>query len=226
MLFEKLEWHSAHKFLHYFEIPIVAAGIILSSGHPSSLGAISLALPLKLHALWYSPMLPLIFFISAMTSGFAMAITVGLLGLRFFDDWHFKPGVFSGLGRLLLVFLSATLLLKIGDLAVAGELGLIFENSYQSKMFIIENLLGYVLPIIILLIPKYKNCRLWIFRAGILSVMGLVIHRINVSFVGLAGAEYYPTWQEVLSTAGLFSIGVILFWVVAKNIPLMEEEKE
>ncbi len=223
MLFDKLGWHKAHKFIHYFEIPIVAAGIILSSGHQSSLGAISLALPLKLHPLWYSPLLPLTFFISAITAGFAMAILVGLLGLRFFDDWHFKPGVFSGLGRYLLVFLSLTTLLKFGELIYAGELNLLLENSYQSKMFIIENVL-YILPIIILLIPKFRTCRTWIFRAGYLAVGGLVMHRFNVSFVGLAGAHYYPTWQELLSTAGLASIGIIIFWLIADNLPLMEEE--
>jgi Ni/Fe-hydrogenase subunit HybB-like protein len=224
MLFDKLGWHNAHKFLHYFEIPIVAAGIILSSGHQSSLGAISLALPLKLHPLWYSPLLPLIFFISAITSGFAMAILVGSLGLRFFDDWNFKEGVFTGLGKYLLIFLSFTFLLKLAELVYAGELNLIFENSYQSIMFIIENVL-YILPIIILLVPKFKRRRKWIFRAGYLAVGGLVMHRFNVSFVGLAGAKYYPTWQELLSTAGLTAIGIIIFWLIASNLPLMEEEK-
>ena len=225
MLLKKLEWHKMLRGIHFFEIPIVAAGIILSSGHQSSLGSISLALPLKLHPLWYSPMLPIVFFISALTSGFAMAILVGLLGMRFFKDWHFKKGVFSGLGRYLLVFLSITLLIKLGDLAYAGELGLIFENSYQGKMFLIENAM-YILPIIILLIPKINKRRPWIFRAAALSVGGLVMHRFNVSFVGLAGAQYYPTWQELLSTAGLAAIGIILFWLIASNLPLMEDDKE
>ncbi len=151
-----------------------------------------------------------------------MAIVVGLSGMRFFDDWHFKKGVFSGLGRYLLIFLSITLLIKLGDLAYAGELGLIFENSNQSKMFIIENAM-YISPIIILLIPKINKRRPWIFRAAILSVGGLIMHRFNVSFIGLAGAPYYPTWQELLSTAGLASIGIILFWLIASNFPLMEE---
>ena len=223
ILLKKLEWHAMMKGIHFFEIPIVAAGIILSSGHQSSLGSISLALPLKLHPLWYSPTLPIVFFISALTAGFAMAILVGLLGLRFFDDWNFKKGVFSGLGRYLLIALSITLVLKLGELVYAGEFNLIFENSYQSIMFIIENIL-YIAPIIILLIPKLNKSHPWIFRAGYLAVGGLVMHRFNVSFVGLAGAKYFPTWQELLSTAGLASIGIIIFWVIASNIPLMEEE--
>ena len=152
-----------------------------------------------------------------------MAILVGLLGRRFFDDWNFKKGVFSGLGRYLLIALSITLVLKLGELVYAGEFNLIFENSYQSIMFIIENIL-YIAPIIILLIPKLNKSHPWIFRAGYLAVGGLVMHRFNVSFVGLAGAKYFPTWQELLSTAGLASIGIIIFWVIASNIPLMEEE--
>jgi Ni/Fe-hydrogenase subunit HybB-like protein len=153
-----------------------------------------------------------------------MAILVGSLGLRFFDDWNFKEGVFTGLGKYLLIFLSFTFLLKLAELVYAGELNLIFENSYQSIMFIIENVL-YILPIIILLVPKFKRRRKWIFRAGYLAVGGLVMHRFNVSFVGLAGAKYYPTWQELLSTAGLTAIGIIIFWLIASNLPLMEEEK-
>jgi Ni/Fe-hydrogenase subunit HybB-like protein len=111
----------------------------------------------------------------------------------------------------------------LGELVYAGEFNLIFENSYQSIMFIIENIL-YIAPIIILLIPKLNKSHPWIFRAGYLAVGGLVMHRFNVSFVGLAGAKYFPTWQELLSTAGLASIGIIIFWVIASNIPLMEEE--
>jgi len=222
MLFEKLEWHGLVKAMRAIEIPVVVAGITLSSGHQSSLGSISLAFPYKLHPLWYSPILPIIFYISAITAGFGMAIVVGSIGTRTFG-WKFKKGVFSGLGKYLLIALIITFLTKLGDLAFSGELALIFENSNQSKMWIIENFFGYILPILILLIPSLNKKTPWVFRAGILSVAGLIIHRLNVSFIGLAGADYSPTWQELASTTGLTSIGIILFWLIADNIPLVEE---
>ena len=225
MLFEKLEWHGLVKAMRVIEIPVVVAGITLSSGHQSSLGSISLAFPYKLHPLWYSPIIPIIFFISAVTAGFGMAIVVGLIGTRAFN-WKFEKGVFAGLGKYLLIALLITFLTKLGDLAYSRELGLIFENSNQGKMWIIENFFGYVLPILILLIPSLNKKRSWIFRAGILSVAGLIIHRFNVSFIGLAGADYFPKWQEFASTAGLAAIGIILFWLIADNIDLVPEHAE
>ena len=222
MLFERLGWYKLLEFRRYIEIPIVVAGITLSSGHQSSLGSISLAFPYKLHPLWYSPMLPIIFFFSAITAGFGMAIIVGSIGTRAFG-WKFRKDVFTGLGKYLLVALIITFLTKLGDLAFSGELGLILENSNQGKMWIIENFFGYLLPILILLIPNLNKKNKWVFRAALLTVGGLILHRFNVSFIGLAGANYFPTWQEFASTAGLASIGIILFWLIADNINLVEE---
>jgi len=222
MLFDRLGWHGLVKFMHKIEIPVVVTGITLSSGHQSSLGSISLALPYKLHPLWYSPIIPLIFFISAVAAGIGMAIVVGLIGTRAFH-WKCKKGAMSGLGRYLLWALVITFLTKIADLAFAGELGLILENSNQAKMFLIENIFGYILPIVILLIPSLREKNSWIFRAALMAVAGLIINRFNVSFIALAGQEYFPTWQEFASTIGLGSIGVILFWLVADNIDLVLE---
>ena len=223
IIFEKMEWHVLLSLKKYIEVPIVIIGITLSTGHQSSLGAISLALPYKLHPLWFSTRLPLIFFVSAVTAGFGMAIVVGLIGSNAFK-WKFpKIGIFGGLGRYMLAGLIITLAIKLGDLASANKLGLILEGSNQSKMWIIENVFGYVLPIIILLIPTLRKKRCWVFRAGTLAVGGLILHRFNVSFVGLAGAEYFPAWQEFVSTIGLASIGILLFWLIADNFTLVEE---
>ena len=223
MLFKKLKWEKMIKVMRAIEVPVVVAGITLSTGHQSSLGSISLILIYKLHPLWYSPILPIIFLASAMTSGIAMTMLVGFIGTRVFN-WEFRKGVFSGLGRILLYASIFTLLLKLGDLAWSGELGLLFENSLQSKIYFIENVAGYVLPIIILLIPTLNKKWSWLFRASVLSIIGLVTHRMAVSFFGLAGADYFPTWQEFASTAGLFSVGIILLWIIADNIPLVVEE--
>ncbi len=221
LLFERLNWDGLVKLMGKIEVPLIVAGITLSSGHQSSLGSIFLASPLKLHPLWYSPAIPLIFFISAFTAGIGMTIVVGLIGVRAFN-WEFEEGVFPGLGKYLLISLIITFLSKMADLAFAGELGLIFEDSNQGKMYIIENLFGYIFPIIILLVPVLRNHSRWIFRAALMTIAGLIIHRFNVSFLAVAGADYFPTWQEFASTIGLAAIGTVLFWLIADNIPLVD----
>ena len=134
-----------------------------------------------------------------------------------------RKDLLQGLAKGMLVTLMLLLAIKLGDLIVAGELGLIFNGSFQGNMFILENLTGIILPIAILLVPKFRNNLDWIFRAGLLTLLGLIMYRLNIGLVSMAGAPYFPHLLELAVTVGLFSGGILAFGLAMKNLPLEAE---
>ena len=61
-------------------------GVILSTLHQSSLGALFLIAPSKLHPLWYSPYLTVFFFVSSIIAGLSMVIFESTLSHHYFAD--------------------------------------------------------------------------------------------------------------------------------------------
>lgn len=219
---EKLGWTGPLELVKKISAPVVVLGVTLSTMHQSSLGSLFLIVPYKMHPLWYTPMLPLIFLVSAIAVGFGMVIFECVVSHRVFGGLPLKA-VLQGLARGLLVAQLLVFAVKFLDLLIAGELGLIAEGSYQANMFILENVIGVLLPVGILLIPQWRKDLAWIFRAAALTVLGLILHRLNLSLVGMAGAEYQPHWMELAVTVALFSGGILVFGLAVKTLPLESE---
>lgn len=219
---EKLKWTGLLQFLKKISIPVVILGVVLSTMHQSSLGSLFLIVPYKMHPLWYTSLLPLIFLISAIAVGFAMVLFECSLSHRVFGG-EVRKDIFQGLAKGMLVSLVFLFLIKLGDLIFAGELGLLFDGSLQSNLFLLENLVGIILPVAILLVPKLRQSIGWIFRAGLLTLLGLVLYRLNVGLVSMAGVPYTPHWMELAVTIGLFSAGILAFGLAMKHLPLEEE---
>jgi Ni/Fe-hydrogenase subunit HybB-like protein len=132
--------------------------------------------------------------------------------------------IIRGLSKGLLITLIILFIIKILDLIIAREMGLIFEGSAQSSMFILENLVGILLPAGILLMRKYREDAVWIFRASLLAILGLILNRLDIGLVSMAGEPYLPHFLEVAVTVGLFSGGILVFGLAKKNLPLELEE--
>jgi Ni/Fe-hydrogenase subunit HybB-like protein len=216
---EKLKWHSLNKVVEKISIPTVVLGVAVSIVHQASLGSLFLIVPYKMHPLWYTALLPLIFLVSAIAVGFGMVIFESV-----FSSWVYgeEPhlDIVRGLSRGLLVSLIVLFTIKIFDLILAGEIGLIFEGSLQSAIFILETLVGILLPAGILLIRKTRDDLTWIFRASLLSVLGLILNRLNIGLVSMAGEPYVPHILEVAVTVGLFAGGILIFGLAKKYLPL------
>src|SRR5690242_8952077 len=130
-------------------IPLVICGVILSTLHQSSLGTLYLIMPGKLHALWYSPLLPAFFFLSAIAVGLAMTIFESSLSSKHFGLQLELP-VLQELGRVLLVVLGVYGILRFEDLANRGALKLAFHPGYEAYLFWLEIALAVILPLILL----------------------------------------------------------------------------
>ncbi len=231
VVFEKLGWKRAVKIQKAFSVPLVVVGVLLSTLHQSSLGALYLIVPGKLHALWYTPNLPLLFFGSAVSVGLAMVIIESRLSARAFGR-HLELPLLIELGRYLMAVLGIYGVIRICDLSAHNELGLIFNGSYESWMFQLEYVVGVGVPFAILVRRKWRRSARGLYVASLFAVLGFITNRLNVSITGLEGAQgghYVPAWSEVMITLMLIAVGFAGFSLAVRYLnvyPRVSEQPE
>jgi Ni/Fe-hydrogenase subunit HybB-like protein len=221
-IFERLGWRRAVAIQHGATPLLVIAGAILSTLHQSSLGAFYLIVPGKLHPLWYTPALPVIFFLSAVAVGPAMVIVESRLSSRAFGRGLEMPLLMS-VGRALAVALGLFGAFRLFDLARRGQLGAAFGPGREAAFFQLEFGLGVILPLALLLWPAVRRNSGRLYAAALMVVVGFVVGRLNVSITGLEGAlggHYVPAIPEVIVTLMLTSIGFAIFALAAKYLPI------
>src|SRR4029079_2891899 len=123
---------------------LVIVGVILSTLHQSSLGSLYLIMPNKLHPLWYSPLLPAFFFLSALAVGMAMTIVESSLSARHLGH-QLERGLIVDLGRMLGVFLAVYGVLRIQALYHRAAWRQAMNLGYEASLFWLEIVLGLVL---------------------------------------------------------------------------------
>lgn len=205
-------------------ILLIGAGVILSFLHQSSLGVLFLMASHKLSPLWHSPLLPILFLVSAICAGIGM-MTLEALGSEKFMGRRipFKPLVaFAG---QMPIILSFYLILKISDVLSRDALQLVCAGGTATFMWWIEIVCGVVLPLLLYLTPGFTEKRKGLFTASFLVVAGVVINRINVAMLGVAverWGPYHPSWTELLITFGIISMGLLAYDFLSDELPIHE----
>jgi c(7)-type cytochrome triheme protein len=228
MLLERLGLTKALRIVHAIFIPLVITGVLLSTMHQSSLGTLYVIAPDKLHGLWYSPFLPVFFFISAIAGGLAMTILESFLSYRAFGK-RLEEELLQGLGRVIVVVLGVYAVWRTEDLSARGNLHLLFTITPESVLFWGEAVLGVLLPMALFAIPKVRRNPHLLFLAAVLTIMGFVINRLNVAITGMEGwseAGYFPSWMELAVTIGIVAAGFALFRLAVQHLKVFPEEEE
>jgi len=223
ILLDKLGWRRLSHFVHAITVPFVICGVVLSTLHQSSLGSLFLIVPNKLLPLWYTPLLPILFFISALISGFAMAIFVSALSFWIFRK-PLEPHVLTSLAKGMTPLLLIYLFLRIVDLTARNAWMYVFRFPLQGFTFTLE--MGLLtLPLFVVLRTRWSGRRRWAFAAAIPVIVGVILNRLNVAWIGLlpaTGAHYFPSWIEITVVLTLISFGVVIFGLAARYLPLFE----
>jgi Ni/Fe-hydrogenase subunit HybB-like protein len=222
IVFERLKWAWALRIVRSVMLPLVILGVILSFLHQSSLGSLFLIVPNKLHPLWYTPILPILFVLSAIGVGCAMVIFESFLSHRAFGH-RLQMSILSDLGSVTLVVLIVTGVLRFLDLRGRHAFAGFSLARTEERMFLLEVLLGLVAPVIVLAVPKWRNSERGLFLGSVLVVLGFVLNRLNVSITGMVrglGADYFPTWMEIAVTMSVVAVGFFLFRLAVKNLPI------
>jgi Ni/Fe-hydrogenase subunit HybB-like protein len=224
VVFEFLGWEAPLKAIHAISVPLMIMGVLLSILHQSSLGTVYLIAPEKLYPLWYSPMLPLFFFISSVSVGLAMTI---------FESWHSSRAfarqlelpLLQGMGRLLAVLLSFYLVLRFVDLAGRGSLKYVMEGNVESWLFLLE--IGLMaLPALLLFQDRINQNPSSLYGCAVMAIFGFVTNRLNVSITGMersSGTHYIPRWTEIAVTLAIIAFGFAVFRLAVKKLPIFAE---
>jgi Ni/Fe-hydrogenase subunit HybB-like protein len=216
-------------WLKRLTLPLVIAGIVLSTMHQSSLGSLVLIMPSRLHPLWYSPIMPVLFFVSAVTLGLAVVTLEGFVSAYLYGH-SFKPDLFAGLGRAAAWLLWLYLALRLGDLALRGVLGAALDGSWQSVLFLFEVGAAALLPAVLLSLRSVRASPRWLVVSAGLVAFGMALNRLSVALVAQhrpPGTTYSPTWMELAITFGIISAAGLAFLFFAENLKVFSaEEKE
>ncbi len=216
----KIEW--LRRILHAIHTPLVIAGVLLSTLHQSSLGTMYLIVPEKLHPLWYSPLLPVQFYVSAIGAGLAMIIVESHISGRAFGR-ELEMDLLEPLARTMVVILALFGVMRLDLLAHNGALGMIFQNTYESRMFLLEFGLGILAPVLLLSFSRLRRSPFWLVTGATLAVLGFVLHRLNVSITGIeraSGVHYSPSWMEMVVSVGFVGILMAVFAMAVKYLPI------
>ena len=156
IVFEKLGWKKAIAVQHAATVPLVIAGAIISTLHQSSLGSFYLITPGKLHPLWYTPLLPWMFYFSAIAAGLAMMIVESRLSSRAFGRGLEMP-LLQSLAKGVVVALGFYATVRLADMARLGVLGEVFAGTREARFFQLEMAIGVILPIVLLSLPAVRR---------------------------------------------------------------------
>jgi Ni/Fe-hydrogenase subunit HybB-like protein len=228
--------HKIAHFIHKYIMPFVILGVVLSTLHQSSLGSLLLIQPQKLHPLWWTPILPILFFTSAISVGLSMIILESSLSSRYFQR-GLETHLLEKLAKAIPYALGVYALLKFGDILIAGEFASLFTSGGMSLLFWAEILIGVVVPIVWFSNKKYRTNPNALLTGAIITLLGLIFNRFNVSWFAvkhpdplfyvptfMSNVKYFPTLPEVLVSVGIFSAGILVFGLLAKYFPVFEDD--
>ncbi len=186
----------------------IVAGVVLSFMHQSSLGTLMLIAPTKLSPLWNTPVLPILFLMSAIMVGFPMVILESIYANISFGR-NPEMELLTPLARLIPWFTAAYGVVKIGDLIVRHSQLDVLANPTATISLAVEILLGVVAPFLLFLNKAVRRSMGWLFFAVALIIFGVVLNRINVFLVGYnppySTKAYFPSVGEIAMTFAIVS---------------------
>ncbi|UCE58224.1 MAG: Ni/Fe-hydrogenase cytochrome b subunit [Phycisphaerales bacterium] len=203
-------------------------GVAISCLHQSSLGHVMVLAPSKLHPLWYTPILSLLFLMSAIMVGFPTVIFASIcgswaLGLR--PQMH----MLGCLAKYVPFLLSVYLAFKIGDMFIRRSFVHLSEGSLQSAMFVLEMIAGLIVPFVMTLFPKVRSSPHLLCAAAGLVMFGVILNRTNVYLVGYQPVNvtevYFPSLAEWGLTIGAAAALCVCWRAIVTYFPVLTQPR-
>ena len=202
----------------------IIAGVVLSCLHQSSLGTLMIIAGAKMHPLWQTPILPLLFLLSAFSVGFPMVIMESLAASRSFG---LKPetDVLSSLSKFIAPLLGVYLLGKLGDMVIRETFVYLTEFNSITILFGIEIIIGVIVPLRMFLSKAVRNSPIGLFIASMLVIFGVLMNRFN-NFVTAynppyAIESYLPSFGEISVTLGFVAFEILAYRLLVKIFPVI-----
>ncbi len=210
------------KFYDKFLIWIIALGLLLPTMHQSSLGTLMLLGGHKLHALWNTPWIPLLYLISCIGMGYAVVVWESAVSSRVFKRQR-EDEMLTSLSGAIVVVLGLFMLLRFGDIIISGKAAMMFTSGTLSVMFWIEMAL-FAVPMVMLIRPRSRAKFITIFRASMFIMLAGALYRFDTYLTAFNPGEnwsYFPTTLELLITLGVIGFEIFLYIFIVKRYPIL-----
>ncbi|UCD76014.1 MAG: polysulfide reductase NrfD [Phycisphaerales bacterium] len=232
-VFEWLHWNKLRKWVAWITIGATVFGVILSTLHQSALGALFLLAPGKVHPLWYSPYIPVLFFTSAVAAGMSMVIFESMLSHRIFKsrtgdhDPAQLDRVLLGLGKGASIVLLTYFGLKWIALAHGQHWNLLLTK--YGLWWLVE-VFGFVLLPCLLYARAVRIQSVTLVRvASVVTVLGICLNRLNVSLITFRWDQsnrYFPHWMEIAVTITIVTVGLLTFRWIVNRMPVLSDHAD
>jgi Ni/Fe-hydrogenase subunit HybB-like protein len=218
------------KFVASLTLAVVIFGIALSTLHQSGLGALFLMAKPKIHPLWYSEFIPILFFISSIFAGLSLVIILETIGRKVFkkemSGAHKQSHgpIMISLARICTITMFVYLFMLI--LVFLHNKGFNYINSPWGYWYLVE-VIGFVLIPCLLFLFGFKRMNLNMVRiaAGI-SIIGIILNRLNIStftYQWYEGMIHFPTWMELVVSIAVIFVQIIVFRWIVRRMPVYSE---
>ena len=232
--FEWLGWKRWRKVVVSMTLALTIFGLVLSTLHQSTLGAMFLVTPTKLHPLWYSSYIPVHFFVSAVAAGISMVIFEGVLSHRAFrDQVELSHEQFDkltiGLAKAGAVVLAIYFAIKVMALSLDDKWA--YLATPWGAWYLVE-LLGFVLLPCILYAVGYRERRVRLIQVtAAITVVGIILNRLNVSIFAFhwqlpPEQRYWPSWMEIWVTVSIVTLGLVMFRWIVNRMPILHKHPD
>jgi formate dehydrogenase iron-sulfur subunit len=231
-LFGFLAWAFRAKDKKAEPIMLAIAAVTLSTMHQSSLGSLFLLMPDKLAPQWWSPVMPVSFFLSSIAAGTSLVI---LIEMWIAKGWRRKLPLtqLSAMGKISCWALLVYLVFRLGDMVIRGQFSGAFSGGL-GLLFVTEILLGGLVPLALLAPASLRAQPRMLFAGALLTTLGVIFNRVNVVLLAIhlkgpmpqiAPASYTPTIFEWGVSVGLIAATIFLFGLGARLVPLLPKQE-
>lgn len=230
---EWAHWPKIRRYAKACTTGAVIFGITLSTLHQSGLGALFLMASNKIHPLWYSTNIPLLFFVSSVFAGMSMVIAESTISHRIFRD-QIDPrhhasfdDILLGLAKGALGALFAYFFLKVIDLVHGSHYDLLLTP--MGYWYLVELVGGIVIPMILFTVAILRNNVRLVQITAVITAIGVILNRLNISVIAFkwySAQRYYPTWMEVWVTAAVICMEIWAFRWIVSRMPILREHPQ
>jgi Ni/Fe-hydrogenase subunit HybB-like protein len=230
------EWFTLKKQRKIFAsmtLAVVIFGIALSTLHQSGLGALFLMAMPKIHPLWYSEFIPILFFVSSIFAGLSLVIIMETIGQGVFKD-HKSTAYKNSHGPIMIA------LARICSIAMFVYLFMVMMVFLHGKDYFYLNdgwglwyfveTIGFVLIPCVIFLLGFKRANLtWIRIAAVMSIVGIILNRLNISTITynwFDNSLQFPTWMEVVVSVAVIFVQILVFRWIVRRMPVYRESPE
>jgi Ni/Fe-hydrogenase subunit HybB-like protein len=201
---------------------VIALAYALPMMHQSSLGALMLLGGSRVHVLWQTPFLPLLYVWAAGYLGYACVIGALLVSCMVWKR-TLDMAILSELAIIMSWLILSWNLFRFADILFRGQIAAAFALDRFSMLFWLETLL-LVVPALFLLELKNRVDPTRLFVANLVLAAGGMLYRFDpasFAFAARGGAMYFPSAIEVLISLGFICLAIATFLLAVKYLPIL-----